>query len=111
MLKLVLPKGSLEEHTLRLFEAADLRVRRGSDRDYHGTVDDERIERVSILRPQEIPLYVQDGLFDLGYHLKYIDHAFRRCGLLPPDEGASHGRPPNVAYGVQASPVAGSAGR
>jgi ATP phosphoribosyltransferase len=66
MLKLVIPKGSLEEQTLRLFEAADLRVRRGSSRDYHGTVDDGRIERVSILRPQEIPLYVQDGLFDMG---------------------------------------------
>ena len=66
MLKLVLPKGSLEAQTLRLFEEADLRVRRGSDRDYHGTIDDDRIERVSILRPQEIPLYVQDGLFDLG---------------------------------------------
>lgn len=66
MLKLVLPKGSLEQQTLRLFEEADLRVRRGSDRDYHGTIDDERIERVSLLRPQEIPLYVQDGLFDLG---------------------------------------------
>jgi ATP phosphoribosyltransferase len=66
MLKLVIPKGSLETQTLRLFEEADLRVRRGSERDYHGTIDDERIERVSILRPQEIPLYVQDGLFDLG---------------------------------------------
>ncbi len=66
MLKLVLPKGSLEVQTLRLFEEADLRVRRGSDRDYPGTIDDDRIERVSILRPQEIPLYVQDGLFDLG---------------------------------------------
>ena len=66
MLKLVIPKGSLERQTLRLFEEADLRVRRGSDRDYHGTIDDERIERVSLLRPQEIPLYVQDGLFDLG---------------------------------------------
>ncbi len=66
MLKLVIPKGSLEQQTLRLFEVADLRVRRGSDRDYHGTIDDERIERVSLLRPQEIPLYVQDGLFDLG---------------------------------------------
>jgi ATP phosphoribosyltransferase len=62
----VIPKGSLEQQTLRLFEEADLRVRRGSDRDYHGTIDDERIERVSLLRPQEIPLYVQDGLFDLG---------------------------------------------
>ncbi len=66
MLRLVLPKGSLEQQTLRLFEDADLRVRRGSDRDYHGWVDDERIERVSLLRPQEIPVYVQDGLFDLG---------------------------------------------
>ena len=66
MLKLVIPKGSLEAQTLRLFEDADLRVRRGSERDYHGTIDDDRVERVSILRPQEIPMYVQDGLFDLG---------------------------------------------
>jgi len=66
MLRLVIPKGSLEAQTLRLFEEADLRVRRGSDRDYHGTIDDDRVERVSILRPQEIPLYVQDGLFDVG---------------------------------------------
>lgn len=66
MLRLVIPKGSLEEQTLRLFEAADLHVRRGSPRDYHGTIDDERIERVSLLRPQEIPTYVADGLFDLG---------------------------------------------
>ncbi len=66
MLKLVIPKGSLEEQTLRLFEAADLDVRRGSSRDYHGTIDDDRIERVSVLRPQEIPVYVGQGLFDLG---------------------------------------------
>jgi ATP phosphoribosyltransferase len=66
MLRLVIPKGSLEEQTLRLLEAADLHVRRGSPRDYHGTVDDDRIERVSLLRPQEIPTYIQDGLFDLG---------------------------------------------
>ena len=66
MLKLVIPKGSLEAQTLRLLEEADLKVRRGSERDYHGAVDDDRIDRVSILRPQEIPLYVQDGLFDLG---------------------------------------------
>jgi len=66
MLKLVIPKGSLEEQTLRLLEAADLHVRRSSSRDYHGTIDDDRIERVSVLRPQEIPTYVQDGFFDLG---------------------------------------------
>ena len=66
MLKLVIPKGSLEEQTLHLLEAADLRVRRGTARDYHGTIDDERIERVSVLRPQEIPTYVRDGFFDIG---------------------------------------------
>jgi ATP phosphoribosyltransferase len=66
MLKLVIPKGSLEEQTLRLLEAADLHVRRSSVRDYHGTIDDDRIDRVSVLRPQEIPTYVQDGFFDLG---------------------------------------------
>jgi ATP phosphoribosyltransferase len=66
MLRLVLPKGSLEAQTLRLFEEADLRVRRGDDRDYHGTIEDERVSSVALLRPQEIPLYVQDGLFDVG---------------------------------------------
>src|SRR3954464_5457729 len=66
MLRLVIPKGSLEAQTLRLFEEADLRVRRGSDRDYHGTIDDERIEGVSILRPPGISLYVQDVMFDVG---------------------------------------------
>jgi ATP phosphoribosyltransferase len=66
MLSLVLPKGSLEKATLELFEAADLAVRRGSDRDYHAAIDDPRIDRVRFLRPQEIPQYVEEGLFDLG---------------------------------------------
>jgi ATP phosphoribosyltransferase len=66
MLKLAIPKGSLEDQTLQLLEAADLRVRRGSSRDYHGRIDDGRIERVSLLRPQEIPRYVEEGFFDLG---------------------------------------------
>src|ERR1700756_1217599 len=66
MLSLVLPKGSLERATLELFDAADLTVRRSSDRDYHASVDDPRIERVRFLRPQEIPSYVGQGLFDFG---------------------------------------------
>ncbi len=66
MLNLVLPKGSLEAATLALFEAADLAVHRGSDRDYRASIDDPRIERVMFLRPQEIPEYVEQGLFDLG---------------------------------------------
>jgi ATP phosphoribosyltransferase len=66
VLSLVLPKGSLEKATLDLFDAADLTVRRGSDRDYHASVDHPGIERVRFLRPQEIPQYVEEGLFDLG---------------------------------------------
>lgn len=66
MLKLVLPKGSLEAATLELFEAADLKVYRGSDREYRGSIRDPRIESVAILRPQEIPTYVEEGFFDLG---------------------------------------------
>jgi ATP phosphoribosyltransferase len=66
LLSLVIPKGSLERATLDLFDAADLTVRRSSDRDYHASIDDPRIDRVRFLRPQEIPSYVEQGLFDFG---------------------------------------------
>ena len=66
VLSLVLPKGSLEKATLELFDAADLTVRRASERAYHASIEDPRIERVRFLRPQEIPLYVAEGLFDFG---------------------------------------------
>ena len=62
----MLPKGSLEKPTLDLFEAADLRVERSSAVDYKASVNDPRIDEVRILRPQEIPTYVAEGLFDLG---------------------------------------------
>jgi len=66
MLRLVLPKGSLEKATLELFAAADLPVMRSSAVDYKATIDDPRIADVRILRPQEIPMYVAEGLFDFG---------------------------------------------
>ena len=66
MLRLVLPKGSLEKATMALFEDADLAIRRASDVDYKATVADPRIDAVRILRPQEIARYVAEGLFDLG---------------------------------------------
>jgi ATP phosphoribosyltransferase len=62
----VLPKGSLERATLELFEAADLAVTRSSTVDYKAGIDDPRVSEVRILRPQEIPAYVAEGLFDLG---------------------------------------------
>ena len=66
MLRIVLPKGSLERATLELFEAADLPVNRSSSVAYQATIDDPRIDSVRILRPQEIPNYVEEGLFDIG---------------------------------------------
>jgi len=112
MLKLVIPKGSLEQQTLRLFEEADLRVRRGSDRDYHGTIDDERIERVSLLRPQEIPIYVQDGLFDLGITGQdWIAETAADVEVLTPlsyaKSGSGHGT--KVVLAVPADHVANTA--
>jgi ATP phosphoribosyltransferase len=66
MLRLVLPKGSLERATLDLFESADLPVNRSSDVAYRASIDDPRIDEVRILRPQEIPRYIAEGVFDLG---------------------------------------------
>jgi ATP phosphoribosyltransferase len=66
VLRVVLPKGSLEKATLSLFDDADLAVRRASNVDYKATVADPRIESVRILRPQEIGRYVAEGLFDMG---------------------------------------------
>jgi len=66
VLQLVLPKGSLEKATLELFTAADLAVNRSSTVDYKASIDDPRVESVRILRPQEIPMYVAEGMFDLG---------------------------------------------
>ena len=65
MINIALPKGSLEEQTLQLFKEADLEVRR-TDRDYNPTINDPRIGKVKILRPQEIPTYIEMGYFDMG---------------------------------------------
>ncbi|HUW67169.1 MAG TPA: ATP phosphoribosyltransferase [Candidatus Nanoarchaeia archaeon] len=65
MLDIVIPKGSLEEQTLLLFKQADLPIKK-TDREYNPLINDPRIKRVKILRPQEIPTYVDQGYFDLG---------------------------------------------
>lgn len=66
MLRIVLPKGSLEKATMELFEAADLNVLRASNVEYKATINDPRVTDVRVLRPQEIPIYVAEGLFDIG---------------------------------------------
>jgi len=65
MITIALPKGSLEAQTLQLFREADLEVKRTA-RDYNPHIDDPRIGKVKILRPQEIPTYVERGYFDVG---------------------------------------------
>ncbi len=65
MITIALPKGSLEAQTLQLFREADLEVKR-TDRDYNPCIDDARIGKVKILRPQEIPTFVDKGYFDIG---------------------------------------------
>lgn len=63
-LKLGLPKGSLQEPTFALFARAGFSIR-VSSRSYQPVIDDEEIEPV-LLRPQEIPNYVADGVIDAG---------------------------------------------
>ncbi len=64
VLKLGMPKGSLQESTTELFKKAGIRISTG-DRSYFPYCDDEEIE-VMLIRSQEMGKYVQDGLFDVG---------------------------------------------
>ena len=64
ILKLGLPKGSLQEATLDLFRKAGIRVS-ASDRSYFPYCDDDEIE-IMFIRSQEMGKYVEDGLFDAG---------------------------------------------
>ena len=62
--RLAVPKGSLEEATFRLLERSWTGVRR-KDRTYRVYLDDPEIT-VKMLRPQEIPVLVAEGLYDAG---------------------------------------------
>ncbi|MDW8107036.1 MAG: ATP phosphoribosyltransferase [Armatimonadota bacterium] len=64
-LRLGLPKGSLQEATFNLFRKAGWDFKIPSGRSYEPISDDAELEAV-LLRPQEIPLYVQDGVLDAG---------------------------------------------
>lgn len=66
MLKLALPTGSLQKPTIEMFEDADLAVTTPDSRCYEASMEDPRVSLVRWMRPQEIPVYVAEGLFDLG---------------------------------------------
>lgn len=60
----MIPKGHLEEETQRIIENAGYRMS-GLERTYRPTINDPNIE-LKILRPQEIPIHVAEGLQDVG---------------------------------------------
>ncbi|MBU1083610.1 MAG: ATP phosphoribosyltransferase [Candidatus Omnitrophota bacterium] len=64
ILKLGLPKGSLQESTVRLFGKAGYKIETSS-RSYFPDIDDENIE-VILFRAQEMSRYVEDGIIDCG---------------------------------------------
>ena len=64
ILKLGIPKGSLEKATLRLFEKSGWKISI-ADRNYFPQINDASI-RCSILRAQEMPVQVENGTIDVG---------------------------------------------
>ena len=64
VVKFAIPKGSLEEATFKILEKSWTKVNRKS-RTYRVFLDDPQI-MVKMLRPQEIPTLVSDGLYDVG---------------------------------------------
>ncbi len=64
LLKLGIPKGSLQESTINLFKRAGYNIT-VSSRSYYPQIDDDQIE-VMLLRPQEMALYVERGVIDVG---------------------------------------------
>jgi ATP phosphoribosyltransferase len=65
VLKLGIPKGSLEKATFELFEKAGFNVS-GADRSYFPKIDDPQIQLI-LLRAQEMSRYVEDGVLDAGF--------------------------------------------
>lgn len=63
-LKLGLPKGSLQESTLKLFKKAGYTISVDT-RSYYPAVDDPEIEAL-LIRAQEMARYVEDGVLDAG---------------------------------------------
>ncbi|HAU31047.1 MAG: ATP phosphoribosyltransferase [Desulfotomaculum sp. 46_296] len=64
ILRLGLPKGSLQEATFILFKRAGFNIKL-PDRSYYPVIDDPELE-IMLMRAQEIPRYVSDGVLDAG---------------------------------------------
>jgi len=63
-IKFAIPKGSLEKATAEFFSKSGFKIG-ASDRTYRPSINDPQIE-MKVLRPQEIPVFVSEGLQDIG---------------------------------------------
>ena len=73
ILKLGLPKGSLQESTFNIFKKAGFNIN-SSSRSYYPGVDDPEIA-ITLVRAQEMPRYVAEGIFD---DRRLVQHRRRR---------------------------------
>ncbi len=89
VLKIGLPKGSLSEPTLDLFEKAGYNIH-GASRSYRPSIDDPEIE-IRIIRAQEIG--------------RYVDHGFLDCGITGKDWIAENGADVHVVCDLHYSKV------
>ena len=64
LLKVGVPKGTLQESTLKFFKKAGYTITISS-RSYYPSIDDDEIETM-LLRPQDMALYVERGVIDIG---------------------------------------------
>jgi len=62
--KFAIPAGSLAKATFEILQRSGYKVS-GQERTYRPTINDPKIE-LKILRPQEIPVFVSEGLQDVG---------------------------------------------
>jgi ATP phosphoribosyltransferase len=108
-LTLGLPKGSLQKSTFELFQRAGIHVR-ADERSYFPTTDDAELDLI-LMRPQEIPRYVEQGILDAGItgldwttecnakvvkvcELEYSKSSRRRCKWVLAVSEDSHFRKP-----------------
>jgi ATP phosphoribosyltransferase len=93
ILKLGLPKGSLQESTFGIFKKAGFAIN-ASSRSYYPGVDDPELS-LTLARPQEMARYVAEGIFDAGLtgydwmiesgeNVKVVDRlVYGKVGLRP----------------------------
>ncbi len=127
VLKLGIPKGSLQKATFELFRKAGFDIS-GYERSYFPRIDDPQIQLI-LLRAQEMSRYVQEGVLDAGFtghdwiiengsdvheicELRYSKATSNpaRWVLAVPNESTVH-TPEDLAGGIIATELVNATGR